>query len=75
MLAPGGRAWLSDFGIAKLADSATVTTLNLGTPGTLAYMSPEQMSSRPVDYRTDVYSFGPGDVCEQRPFCYHLLQR
>ena len=55
MLARDGRILLSDFGIAKMADSATITTV---APGTPAYSSPEQVLSRPLDYRTDIYSFG-----------------
>ena len=46
-----GRVLLSDFGIAKAADAATMTTVMPGTP---AYMSPEQCCSEPLDVRTDV---------------------
>ena len=35
----GGRVLLGDFGIARLSESATVT---FSTPGTPAYMAPEQ---------------------------------
>ena len=55
MIQPDGRALLSDFGIAKAADAATMTTVMPGTP---AYMSPEQCRSEPLDVRTDVYSLG-----------------
>ena len=55
MLQPDGRVLLSDFGIAKAADAATVTTLMPGTP---AYMSPEQCRSQLLDERTDLYSLG-----------------
>lgn len=46
-----------DFGISKAANLAvTMTHQNVvGTPG---YMSPEQASSRSVDPRSDVFSFG-----------------
>ena len=54
-----GVVWLTDFGLAKRADEATLTVTGtlMGTP---RYMSPEQAESlqRPVDHRTDLYSLG-----------------
>jgi serine/threonine protein kinase len=51
-----GRIVLADFGIARLSESATVT---LSTPGTPAYMSPEQCRGADmIDGRTDIYSLG-----------------
>ena len=59
MLDPEGVVWLTDFGLAKRADLATLTVSGalMGTP---RYMSPEQAESlqRPVDHRTDLYSLG-----------------
>jgi serine/threonine protein kinase/WD40 repeat protein len=59
ILDPGGRIWLTDFGLAKRADDVTLSIAGalLGTP---RYMSPEQAEamSRPVDHRTDIYSLG-----------------
>jgi serine/threonine-protein kinase len=51
-----GLVKLSDFGIARFTDSpATAATMELA-PGTGAYMSPEQVLSRPLDGRSDLYS-------------------
>ena len=55
MLQEGGRVLLTDFGIAKVIETGTVTTMALGTP---AYMSPEQIEGLAVDQRTDIYSLG-----------------
>ena len=68
LVAKNGYAKLADFGLAKLAEGATqgdVTLTLTGEPtrpgmivGTIAYMSPEQASGRPVDARSDIFSFG-----------------
>jgi len=54
-----GRLKLSDFGLAKDMDAASVTETGdfVGSP---AYVSPEQASTRRagVDARTDIYSLG-----------------
>jgi TolB-like protein len=49
-------AKLVDFGIAKVA--GTEPTREGTTPGTLAYMSPEQTRGGSIDVRTDVWSLG-----------------
>ncbi|MFO0906504.1 MAG: protein kinase [Pirellulales bacterium] len=59
LLAPDGRIWLTDFGLARRLDDVTLSMTGalLGTP---RYMSPEQASAtrRLIDRRTDVYSLG-----------------
>lgn len=61
----GDRVKVLDFGLAKLTDLVATTdeTLEAVTAkgvvvGTAPYMSPEQASARPVDARSDVFSFG-----------------
>ena len=51
-----GLIKIVDFGIAKLGDGET--SREGFTPGTIAYMSPEQTRAAPVDVRTDVWSAG-----------------
>jgi serine/threonine protein kinase/Flp pilus assembly protein TadD len=57
MLARGDTVKILDFGIAKILGDTRVTDEG-GVIGTPAYMSPEQLRSRPVDQRTDIWSLG-----------------
>ena len=66
MVDESGLVKVLDFGLAKLADSASATSgedaTMATTPGmivgTMAYMSPEQAEGKPIDARSDVFSFG-----------------
>jgi eukaryotic-like serine/threonine-protein kinase len=51
--------WVTDFGLAQFHGRAALTATG-DVPGTLRYMSPEQVAGAPagVDHRTDVYSLG-----------------
>jgi eukaryotic-like serine/threonine-protein kinase len=63
-------AKLLDFGLAKpaapLSSGVTLTTATLNSPmteqgtvvGTFQYMSPEQIEGKPLDGRSDIFSFG-----------------
>ncbi len=52
-----GDPFISDFGVAKLTDSASSMT-GSGIIGTPAYMSPEQAQGEKVDNRSDIYGLG-----------------
>ncbi|HEU5180801.1 MAG TPA: protein kinase [Candidatus Polarisedimenticolia bacterium] len=64
-----GRLKVLDFGLAKLeeaprkgAEASALPTRHLTEQGqilgTVAYMSPEQVEGKPVDFRTDLFSLG-----------------
>lgn len=60
LITADGTPKISDFGIAKLAESEmtmdlTGANVSVGTP---EYMSPEQGLGKPIDGRTDIYSLG-----------------
>jgi serine/threonine-protein kinase len=50
-----GRVMLTDFGIARVTETATVTMLGAGTP---AYMSPEQARGESPSAQSDIYALG-----------------
>ena len=59
MLTREGIIKITDFGLAKVADSVTHLTRQSTGLGTLAYMPPEQLEdARNVDKRADIYAFG-----------------
>ena len=62
------RALITDFGLARAADDASLTRTGFH-PGTPQYMSPEQASGEQVDSRSDLFSFGSVlyTMCTGRP--------
>ena len=69
MVTDKGHVKLLDFGVAKLVErseaieltstkTAPVRTEQGAIIGTAAYMSPEQAEGKPVDARSDIFSFG-----------------
>ena len=64
------RVKILDFGIARIAGDASLTRTN-NSPGTPAYMSPEQVRGDPADHRSDIWSLGVvlyEMLASQRPF-------
>ncbi|HEY4364507.1 MAG TPA: serine/threonine-protein kinase [Bryobacteraceae bacterium] len=57
LVTTGGLPKLMDFGIARAAGDNQLTQSGMAV-GSPHYMSPEQVLSRPVDERSDVYSMG-----------------
>ncbi len=57
MITAGDQVKVMDFGIAKARDLSTLTRVDslLGTP---SYMAPEQIDSKDVDSRADLYALG-----------------
>ena len=74
MLTPSGEVKVTDFGLARIAregEALDLTRIGI-TLGTPLYMSPEQVEGKPLDHRSDLYSFGV--TCYQMlsgspPFC------
>ncbi|HLW64303.1 MAG TPA: protein kinase [Gemmataceae bacterium] len=68
LLTRKGEVKVADFGLSRCfqetgaAPNLTQSGIAMGTP---LYMSPEQVQGKPVDQRTDIYSFGVT--------CYHML--
>ena len=57
LIGDDGRVRLTDFGIARLVDSARVTSTGMMV-GTASFLAPEQVAGEPVGPPADVYALG-----------------
>ena len=68
-ITPDGKVKILDFGLAKITSEELKTSqtdlcsLTGQFMGTLAYMSPEQLSGKEIDQHTDIWSLGVV-ICE-----------
>ena len=54
-----GRAYISDFGLAKSYEATAVALTRAGDfIGTPRYMAPESVEGKPTDHRSDLYALG-----------------
>ena len=58
IVTPEGKCMLTDFGIARDAESSTITFAGSTILGSVHYLSPEQAQGKPVTQASDLYSVG-----------------
>ncbi|QDU21858.1 protein kinase domain-containing protein [Urbifossiella limnaea] len=65
---PRGRVKLTDFGLARAADDASISQSGI-VAGTPMYMAPEQAKGEHIDFRADLFSLGSVlyVMCSGRP--------
>ena len=72
MITPFNTVKITDFGIAKILKTDSVTKSGTAVIGTPLYMAPEQILGKGVDARSDIYSMGVllyEMVSGNPPFC------
>ena len=58
MVSQQGVVKVMDFGIAKIVGSSKQLTMTGRKVGSIPYMSPEQITQKNIDHRSDIYSLG-----------------
>ncbi|MCU1621357.1 MAG: hypothetical protein JWL79_202 [Frankiales bacterium] len=58
LLGDDGRVKVADFGLARAAESTTITQTTSHLMGSVAYLAPEQVERGTADARSDVYAAG-----------------
>lgn len=71
LLSSGGRVQITDFGVAKARGQLHAPTQTGEVKGKLSYMAPEQVTTKDVDRRADIFALGCvlyEASCGVRPF-------
>jgi eukaryotic-like serine/threonine-protein kinase len=58
LISSGGHVQLTDFGVAKARGRVHAATVTGEIKGKLSYMAPEQVTTRDVDRRADIFALG-----------------
>jgi hypothetical protein len=71
LLSPAGKAFVTDFGIAKVLGATTKLTVDGSRLGTPQYMSPERCKNKEITPASDIYSLGVllyQSICGRLPY-------
>jgi eukaryotic-like serine/threonine-protein kinase len=58
LISAGGHVQLTDFGVAKARGRVHAATVTGEIKGKLSYMAPEQVTTRDIDRRADIFALG-----------------